>query len=312
MAASHTSVSVDGSNDPASKSWKDAEHGPALYRFESQEIVPGQPMSLELVQRLFSRLASVNMCPCRELEEMEVGWNSILSTAVSYVTKDLVYDKEHAKLKNKAEAWSSAVENGTPKSLLQDEEANFWAEWLVSADKYNLEPRPSENMRTYVAASKRQSASKKRTMRLLGLSLVLVLVAASVISSVMAVTSVQARNAEAESARRATESARRATEALQDAEEARARAEEARAEAVMSSRLSLASATSSLLNPNDYVNGWELALAREATARLPVPGAVGAEINNTLRQAVQTLFLKPYGYLTQVRALRKPGPFCLC
>ena len=126
------------------EAWNNSQYGPALCKYEGEHIVPGETMSLDTVRKLFRRMSSVNMCPCREVEEQNWGWNQMLQMTLSYVEKDLVYDKEHAQLANKAEAWVRAVHNSAPQPLLQDSEAAYWTEWLSRAEKHSLHPVPTK------------------------------------------------------------------------------------------------------------------------------------------------------------------------
>jgi hypothetical protein len=75
------------------KAWSSQQHGAPLFLYKGQEIVPGQPLSQKVVQDLFMRLSSINLCPARELDETVKGLDGMLETVGKYVQKDLDYHK---------------------------------------------------------------------------------------------------------------------------------------------------------------------------------------------------------------------------
>lgn len=102
----------------------------------------------------------------------------MLRMALSYLEWDLVYHKQHAKLKNRADAWQEAVAGTAPLPLLLKDEAVFWTVWLKGAEDHNLNPRPTDGMKEYLAASSnRRSSQRRRLLSALWGLLVLLLVA---------------------------------------------------------------------------------------------------------------------------------------
>eukprot|EP00873_Tetraselmis_striata_P000166 jgi/Tetstr1/420430/TSEL_011544.t1 len=285
--------------------WSDAKFGPALEQYAGEQIVAGQPISLDLVRKLFGCLASVNMCPCRPLEEANGGWDGILHNALSYVTKDLVYSKEHAELRIKAEAWAAALQHGRPEPLLTDGEAALWSEWIATAEKYQHDPPPMERMKQFVTTSQRHSRRRRGTLRLLKSGLVLMLLLSLCVSSVMAVMAARSEQRAVASAQESDEQARRAREALARAEASETRAQDAlafaeasEALAIRNTRSAVAAASTSALNRLPYASEWEFKLLRDAAARLPAEDS--ATVNTTLLAAGRTLLQKPFSYLKQV------------
>ena len=225
----------------------------------------GQPMSLELVRKLYSRIASINMCPCRVLEEINMGWPSTLETALSYVSKDLAYNKEHAQLQNKALAWETAVSNGAPEPLLQEAEAVFWGEWVSRAEARKQDPPPTDLMKGFIRVSNQNSARRRSRTRLLALGLIFFLVAGIIASTTAAIVSLQATAKARESAAAALAaedlSEQRAYEAQlakQLAEERAHQAEQARMAIVATSALPW---LGTIANTTDQ---WELTVAAAA------------------------------------------------
>ena len=101
--------------------WESSTWGPPLSAYEGQEIDPSEaPFDLACASRLFAHLSSINLCPCRPLEEQNLGMSGILDTAEKHISKDLGYFKELAELKRLSTKWE---ERGCPKSLLLQRKA---------------------------------------------------------------------------------------------------------------------------------------------------------------------------------------------
>ena len=73
--------------------WSSRQHGVPLFSYRGQEIIPGMPLSKDVVQDLFMRLSSINLCPAREVDETVKGMDGMLETVGKYVQKDLDYHK---------------------------------------------------------------------------------------------------------------------------------------------------------------------------------------------------------------------------
>ena len=315
--------------DAGDDAWTDGKHAAPLCSYAGEEIIPGVPMSINVTRSLFNRLASINLCPCRELEVENDGYRSVLSRAAEYVQKDLAYFKEHAQLKSKAMAWDQAVRKGGPQPLLQGGEATFWNGWLQSARTHGMEPQPTEMMDDYVGASLRHSRRRKGLMQCLAVLLIVVLAAGVGVSATMALRARAAEETAQEAQANAENQAMRAEDAQADAEtqadaalQAKADAEEALERAVLaeeaaeqqavaalealaeadkSARLSTAMASTSIMNRQPFASEWELKLLREALGRLPSPGALAAGI--ALLASGRELLAKPSIIADQVSEL---------
>ena len=294
--------------DAGDDAWTDGKHAAPLCSYAGEEIIPGVPMSINVTRSLFNRLASINLCPCRELEVENDGYRSVLSRAAEYVQKDLAYFKEHAQLKSKAMAWDQAARKGGPQPLLQGGEATFWNGWLQSARTHGMEPQPTEMMDDYVGASMRHSRRRKGLMQCLAVLLIVVLAAGVGVSATMALRARAAEETAQVAQANAESQAMRAEEAQAYAESQAMRAEaqavaalEALAEAEKSARLSTAMASTSIMNRQPFASEWELKLLREALGRLPSPGALAA--GSALLESGRELLAKPSIITDQVNGL---------
>mmetsp|Transcript_8368 Transcript_8368/g.23994 ORF Transcript_8368/g.23994 Transcript_8368/m.23994 type:complete len:1189 (-) Transcript_8368:69-3635(-) len=250
--------SSNSSGPAAEKGWVEKGYGPALNVYEGEHIVPGEPMSLELLRKLYSQLASINICPCRVLEEINLGWPSMLDTALSYISKDLEYSKEHAQLQNKAVAWERAVNSGGPHPLLQEAEAIFWAQWVSRAEQRRQEPPPTEQMKAFIHASQRKSSQRRRRTRVLSIGLVVVLLVGILASTTAAIVATQATAQARDSAEQARVAKLAADRGQALAEERARQAEEAQLVTVASSALPHIGR-----DPN-IADQWELSVAAAA------------------------------------------------
>ena len=130
-----------------------ASGGLPLSSYSGQGFGPtSEPFSLQVVQRIFSTLAAINFCPCRELDMTNIGAASVAERLVEFVNKDLEYTKEHAFLQLRSEAWDSVRR---PDDLLLERRADVdkWTGWLDVSNKAQFFPPPTSLQEAYVAAS---------------------------------------------------------------------------------------------------------------------------------------------------------------
>jgi len=165
--------------------WKTlpAEGASALHLHKGQPFGPmGTPFSLDQVRRIFGILASVNFCPCRDLDVSNHGEEGMTQRFCDYVKKDLAYTKEHADLAARASAWRSA---GKPRRmLLQGADVKLWKEWISVAAAASAFPAPSDDMKTYVDASSRTASVRRKALQALGVLLAMVVACLLVVASV--------------------------------------------------------------------------------------------------------------------------------
>ena len=74
-----------------------------------------------------------------------------------YVSKDLIYFKQHAELKEYARKWEASGNRSS--LLLHRAEAEKWSQWVDSADEMRAMPPPTAIQRRFVSASMKQAAS---------------------------------------------------------------------------------------------------------------------------------------------------------
>eukprot|EP00873_Tetraselmis_striata_P019967 jgi/Tetstr1/440231/TSEL_028582.t1 len=161
--------------------WEDEQHGAALCRYQGEDIVPGKPLSLKVVGSLMTHLAGINLCPCRDLELINWGPDTLSSNAAEYVMKDLAYHQQHAELGNLALRWQ---QRGSPSSLLLSrKEAAAWHEWLSLSKSSGAKPEPTLQQKALVEASTSRATGRRRRARLVGAA-VLVLILAGLVASV--------------------------------------------------------------------------------------------------------------------------------
>ena len=101
---------------------------------------------------------------CRELDfhnEKEAG---VLYRLVAYVTLELAYQKEHAKLQARAHEW---VIKARPAGLLLQGGADVKEKkrWLEQARKGEQDPPPTALQDEYVEESRKRRISVKRVKR---------------------------------------------------------------------------------------------------------------------------------------------------
>ena len=115
-----TSQSFTTWNRKLQKSFRSSKYGVSLESYGAEEIVPGVKTSEEYVRELFTRMASINFCPCRALDEANKGTAGMLSAMRAYVAKDLSHFKQHSVLAALARRWEVG-ERGS-QLLLQHED----------------------------------------------------------------------------------------------------------------------------------------------------------------------------------------------
>lgn len=159
------------------RAWDVSKWGPSLSSYAGQEIVPGEPFTLQTVENLYSYLSGINLCACRKLEvtcspsptpppctspacwPAQVtnfgGMQGLLDNMRKYVTKDLLYFKQHAELKEYARKWEQA---GKPSSvLLHRKEALKWQQWVDNAESMGAMPSPTALQKMFVKHSMLQA-----------------------------------------------------------------------------------------------------------------------------------------------------------
>jgi len=152
----------------------------------------GGPFSLEVLVRLFARLSSINFCPCRDLDEANLGLNGILSNMVDYVSKELGYMKEHANLKSLSAAW---ITRGRPSSLLlHRNEALKWQQWTCFAEQAQIKPAPTPEQKEFVSKSAKRARRVAQTAVVVASVLLALILGGVVLSSVMWVRAEEAEH----------------------------------------------------------------------------------------------------------------------
>ena len=149
--------------------------GHSLDKHEGQEFGPTQrPFDLKNVQHIFSTIASINFCPCRELEFVALGPDGVSDRLCAYVEKDLDYTKEHAFLQSKAEAWEEAEK---PSELLLEGRTDVykWKDWATIAGKAGSFPPVTALQSEYVQKSVEKNKRRRGLLRGLGISAVVLI-----------------------------------------------------------------------------------------------------------------------------------------
>ena len=164
-----------------------ASGGRPLSSYSGQEFGPdSEPFTLEAVQRIFSTLAAINFCPCRELDMTNIGAASVAERLVEFVNKDLEYTKEHAFLQLRAEAWDSVRR---PDDLLLERRADVhkWTGWLEVSTKAKFFPPPTKLQAAYVAASQRRYTRRSNLAKVAAAVLVALILCLAVVATAAAV-----------------------------------------------------------------------------------------------------------------------------
>lgn len=157
--------------------------GTALCRYDGQPFGPkAVPFSQEEVRRIFCLLSAINFCPCRDIDEANLGAGAVDERFREYVSKDLSYSKEHADLCTRADTWHAA---GRPlHMLLKGSAAVYWKDWVKVAAAASAFPEPTEQMRDYVAASSHQARFRRKLLRAGGIALFAVITILAVFAGV--------------------------------------------------------------------------------------------------------------------------------
>ena len=165
-----------------------------LQKYETQPFGPtAKPFESSDVQELFAVISSVNFCPCRDLDCVNLGEEGVAARLVEFVEKDLTYTKEHAGLKQRADAWKAA---GEPPGLLLERQLDVlkWTTWLASANAMKSFPPPTESQGEYVDASHRLYSKREKIRRVskaAALTVIVLLMIASIIAAAMAIMRTQ-------------------------------------------------------------------------------------------------------------------------
>lgn len=178
------------------EAWEEepASGGYPLSRFEGQSFGPLRVrFSLERVERIFNTLASINFCPCRELDFANMGAASVAERLNEFVAKDLGYTKEHAFLQSRAEAWCAAER---PNGFLLEGRTDVqkWTDWIKMATRAGFFPTPTREQQEYVKASSRRHLRRLNFQKSAGVSLVVLIFLLMVASSALACWAIRQRN----------------------------------------------------------------------------------------------------------------------
>ena len=257
-----------------------------------RELIPGTPLTLESIEQLFFILEAINFCPCRPLEETNLGWDGLLNNSVKYVKKELEYMKQHAELGNLARKWEA---RGKPHGLLlRKDEAYKWTEWCNVATTACLLPAVSELQLRFVTASMKAVERNRRLLVYTGICMLALVLAGGITSAIMAVRATQNSKLATSKTIEAETNLALATVKTSEAETNLAMAEssatQARQEAQRASEATLVALSSSAISAalssaqaNDAAGApvavWELAVADLA---------IGAAANQTSVQSGQS------------------------
>lgn len=174
-----------------------SDGGMGLKGYEGQPFGPeAKPFTLEALQRVFTALASIHFCPCREMDRETIGRDEVASRLGVFVEKDLEYTKDHALLLSKAEAWKAAAK--PTKLLLESKSASDkWTDWIRLAKHAEAVPAPTEVQEEFVLASRMMYA---KISRLWKISVVVVMIAICLlaVAAVSMAIAVQKQHLEAE------------------------------------------------------------------------------------------------------------------
>ena len=149
--------------------------GRSLDKYQGQEFGPTQqPFDLKRAEHIFSTIASINFCPCRELEFAALGADGVSRRLCAYVDKDLDYTKEHAFLQSKATAWEEAEK---PSDLLLEgrTDVDKWNHWTDMAEKAGSFPPVTAMQSEYVQRSVEKNKRRRGLLRGLGISAVVLI-----------------------------------------------------------------------------------------------------------------------------------------
>ena len=168
----------------AESAWTNDCWGPSLMSYEGEEISPGVIFDAATVRRLYSQISSINLCPCRELDEANWGLAGVLDNALKYVTKDLEYHKEHAELTCFVVRWEDGQK--TPSLLLNDSETIRWERWVDAAKAAEIQPAPTEKQKEFLRECRRWKKTRHQRLRVAVIAALLCILAGAVASVFMA------------------------------------------------------------------------------------------------------------------------------
>ena len=256
----------------AQKAWNaQPAVGMPLSSFEGKPVGPNRaPFSLEMLEQMLSALASVNFCPCRDLDIQLQGKARIYERLHRFIDKDLEYSKEFADLKQRAEVWEDA---GRPAGLLlPKKQATQWVQWIAIADKAEAQPAPTWAQREYVMFSKKRARQQAKLLSAALIVALVLILASAVAAMVMAIR--------AESQRRV-------------AEDQRTIAEQRRAEAEYQGAVA-----STLLLSADRMPYTTAGIRAQAKAAdLAESNRIPEVVLPALHDTVKYLVAKPYQFL---------------
>ena len=169
----------------AASAWENDCWGPCLMSYEGEEISPGMTFDAATVHRLYSQVSSINLCPCRELDEANWGLAGVLDNALKYVTKDLEYHKEHAELACFVVRWEDGQKR--PSLLLNDSETIRWERWVDAAQAAEMQPAPTDKQKEFIRECRRWKKTRHRRIRVAVIAALLCIIAGAIASVVMAV-----------------------------------------------------------------------------------------------------------------------------
>ena len=139
--------------------------GQSLSSYEGQEFGPSnQPFDLKRLEHIFATVASINFCPCRELDFSALGPDGVSARLCTYVEKDLEYCKEHAFLQHVVEAWEEA---DRPSSLLLEayNDVKKWRTWASGSEKAGSLPPVTTLQSEFLQASIKKSERRRTILR---------------------------------------------------------------------------------------------------------------------------------------------------
>ena len=185
----------------AAAAWSCSKYGPPLSQHENYSFPGVDGFSEDTLTKLFNKLASINLCPCRPLDETNWGQGAVLANMTDYILKDISYMKEHATIQSLATTWDSRGSKGS--LLLHGPEAQSWSQWIGFAESAGLKPPPTPLQKTFVQASSKAAKLRRRQAWGIAAALVAVILLGAAASVALAVREAAARQDAAVNAREA-------------------------------------------------------------------------------------------------------------
>ena len=146
-------------------------------------------LSLQVVERVYSYLSSIDFCACRAVDIELHGWTATVTGMRRHISKNMEYLKEWAELRFQAVQWESG---GRKRSLLlSGDKVPQWTAWCRHAAKYCSEPPPSKQQLDFVDASGTASNKRMQWHLLTVFALILLITGLSVAAMCTAVKSGQ-------------------------------------------------------------------------------------------------------------------------